>query len=126
MPPDAKSRKIALPGTRIFLDEHGQPLRLNDGWAGKSGRRKYTFADWDGDGKVDLLLDGKNVDFWRNVATNPGEWRFKNEGPMAEDKLAGHTTAPTIVDWNKDGIPDLVVSAEDGCLYYLENPRTKN
>ncbi len=116
---------VTKPGARVFLDENGRPLRLNGGWAGKSGRRKYTFADWDGDGRIDLMLDGLNVDFWRNIAEKPGDWKFKNEGPVAGDKLAGHTTAPTMVDWNRDGIPDLIVSAEDGCLYYLENPRSK-
>ena len=50
---------------------------------------------------------------------------FKNEGMLAQDKLAGHTTSPTIVDWNKDGIPDLLVGAEDGHFYYLINPKTK-
>jgi hypothetical protein len=39
--------------------------------------------------------------------------------------LAGHTTSPTVVDWNKDGIPDLLVGAEDGFLYYMRNPHTK-
>ncbi len=130
-PPDAPNTRVhvmgivAKPGARVFLDEKGEPLRLNSGWAGKSGRRKFTFCDWDGDGKTDMLLDGKNVDYWKNVAEKPGEYRFKNMGPVAEDKLAGHTTSPGLVDWNKDGVPDLIVSAEDGCLYYLENPRTK-
>jgi len=123
--PDAKPFTCVDQGERVFTDENGAPLRLNDGWAGKSGRRKLIFADWDGDGKLDLMLNGKNVDFWKNVSTKDGEWKFKNMGPVAEDKLAGHSTAPGIVDWNKDGIPDLVIGAEDGCLYYLENPRTR-
>src|SRR5690606_24292769 len=33
----------------------------------------------------------------------------------------GHTTSPTIVDWNEDGVPDLLLGAEDGHFYYLEN-----
>jgi hypothetical protein len=37
-------------------------------------------------------------------------------------RLAGHTTSPTVVDWNKDGIPDLLVGAEDGHFYYMVNP----
>jgi len=119
------TRLITTPGARVFLDEKGEPLRLNSGWAGKSGRRKFTFCDWDGDGKTDMMLDGKNVEFWKNVAAKPGEYRFKNMGPVAEDKLAGHTIAPGLVDWNKDGVPDLIAAAEDGCVYYLENPRTK-
>jgi len=35
--------------------------------------------------------------------------------------LAGHSTSPTVVDWNKDNIPDLLVGAEDGHFYYLKN-----
>jgi hypothetical protein len=111
------------PGDRLFLNESGEPLRLNPGRAGKSGRRKWTLVDWDGDGKLDMLVDGKNIDFWRNIGEN-GEYRFRNEGPVAEKVLAGHDTCPTIVDWNKDGVPDLLVGAEDGFLYYLKNPRT--
>jgi hypothetical protein len=33
--------------------------------------------------------------------------------------LAGHTTSPTFVDWDKDGEMDLLLGAEDGHLYYL-------
>jgi hypothetical protein len=121
----AGGKLITKPGVRIFLDEKGEPLRLNAERAGKSGRRKFTFCDWDGDGKIDLMLDGKNVDFWRNVSEKPGEWKFKNLGPVSEQNLLGHTTDPAVVDWNRDGVPDLVIGAEDGCLYFCENPRTK-
>ena len=107
-----------LPGKRIFLDEAGKPLQLNAGLAGKSGRRKFTLADWDRDGRVDILLNGRNVDFYRNLGDN----RFENRGPVRHRVLAGHDTCPTTVDWNHDKIPDLLVSAEDGFLYYLPNP----
>jgi hypothetical protein len=116
---------ITKPGARMFMDEAGAPLRLNAERAGKSGRRKFTFADWDGDGKVDLMLDGKNVDFWRNTSEKNGEYRFTNMGPVSETNLVGHTTAPAIVDWNKDRVPDMLIGAEDGCLYYMENPWTQ-
>ncbi len=116
---------VTLSPTRVFLGEDGKPLQLNAGRAGKSGRRKFTFCDWDGDGKMDLMLDSTNVDFWRNVSEEKGEWKFKNLGPIAEQNLLGHTTDPTVVDWNKDGVPDVLIGAEDGCLYYCENPRTK-
>jgi len=33
--------------------------------------------------------------------------------------LGGHSTSPTTVDWNKDGVPDLLIGAEDGFFYYL-------
>lgn len=109
---------------RIFEDEEGNPLRLNEGRAGKSGRRKLCMTDWDGDGRLDLILNGKNADFLRNISEDGG-WRFKNEGSLAERVLAGHTTSPTTVDWNGDDVPDLLIGAEDGFLYHIENPRSK-
>ena len=111
-----------MPPKRIFKDEAGQPLRLNEKNAGGSGRRKFTMGDWDGDGDVDILINSKNIDFMRNIATKPGEFQFKNEGEVDIHLLAGHDTCPTLVDWNKDGAMDLLIGAEDGFFYYLENP----
>jgi hypothetical protein len=109
---------------RIFKDEAGNPLRLNDREAGRSGRRKWCFTDWNGDGKLDIIINSKpNVDFLENIAEKEGEFQFKNAVPMDPHLLAGHTTSPAVVDWNKNGIPDLVIGAEDGFFYYLENPR---
>jgi hypothetical protein len=113
-----------LPGKRIFLDAQGKPLRLNSKSAGGSGRRKFCFTDWDGDGRLDLMLDSKNVNFWKNISTRDGIWQFEDQGPVSSRRLAGHDTSPTPVDWNHDGHPDLVIGAEDGRLYYLRNPHT--
>ncbi|MBD3267277.1 VCBS repeat-containing protein [bacterium] len=113
---------VLLPGKRIFKGENGEPLRLNERKAGKSGRRKFTLVDWDGDGRLDILLNSENVDFMRNIAKKPGEFIFQNRGAVHEHRLAGHTTCPTVVDWNRDSVPDLLVGAEDGHLYYLKNP----
>ncbi|MCZ6795086.1 MAG: VCBS repeat-containing protein [Planctomycetota bacterium] len=111
------------PGRRVFLDADGKPLKLSRGRAGRSGRRKIALADWDGDGRLDLLVNSRNVDLWRNIAGREGTFTFENRGPLAERVLAGHTSSPAVVDWNRDGVPDLVVGAEDGFLYYLKNPR---
>ncbi len=113
-----------LPGKRVYLDTEGNPLQLNERTAGKSGRRKLTFADWDGDGDRDLLINSVNADLYRNVGQDGGAYRFKHEGPISNHKLAGHTTCPTVVDWNGDGVLDLLLGAEDGFFYHLENPRS--
>jgi hypothetical protein len=102
----------------------GGPLRLNVDRAGKSGRRKLCLADWDGDGKLDVLVNSQNVNLLRQVASNDqGETQFRDLGPLDTLILAGHDTAPAVVDWNRDGIPDLLVGAEDGHCYYMEHPR---
>ena len=106
------------PGRRIFTDPAARPLRLNAGVAGRSGRRKFCFADWDGDGRLDLLVNSRSVNLLRNVSTDQRPWAFLDEGPIDERRLAGHTTSPTVVDWNGDKKPDLLIGAEDGHFYY--------
>ena len=96
-------------------------LRLNDGHAGKSGRRKLALTDWDGDGDTDLLLNSTTVHLLENTGTKDGITTFGKSRRLGERKLAGHTTSPTTVDWNRDGVPDLLLGAEDGRLYYLKN-----
>lgn len=99
-------------------------LRLNAMRAGASGRRKLCFTDWDGDGRIDLLVNSVNVNFLRNVKTDAeGFTWFEDKGAVDSKRLAGHTTSPTVVDWDKNGIPDLLVGAEDGRLYHMQNPR---
>ncbi len=133
-------RKIVLPGERIFKSGNGvvydnqqkaikgnsEELVLNSAIAGSSGRRKICFADWNNDGKEDLILNGKpSINWLENVSNNPNEFIFRGNESLGDLVLAGHSTSPTVVDWNGDGLDDLLVGAEDGCFYYLENPRTK-
>jgi len=116
---------VLKPGQRIFKTAPGKPLRLNDRVAGKSGRRKLCLADWDGDGRIDILINSRNIDWLRNISTTDKPWTFAEPKPLSDQRLAGHTTSPTVVDWNGDGRPDLLVGAEDGRLYYLKNPRSE-
>jgi hypothetical protein len=44
-------------------------------------------------------------------------------GPLDSRPISGHSSSPDVVDWNADGIPDLLVGAEDGYFYYMQNPR---
>lgn len=113
---DSKNRVIdSIPGL----------LQLNVREFGGSGRVKLAFVDWDGDGAKDLLVNSENITWLKNVKQEGEKVYFENQGPMADAILAGHTTSPTIVDWNRDEIPDLFIGAEDGHFYYLENQRSK-
>ncbi|MFP4502470.1 MAG: FG-GAP repeat domain-containing protein [Candidatus Hydrogenedentota bacterium] len=111
-----------LPPQRIFRTPEGDALRMDPDEGGKSGRRKFCFADWDGDGRLDILANSQNVEFLRNVGDGDQPWVFRNMGDVSEQRLAGHTTCPTTVDWNQDGNPDLLIGAEDGHFYYMKNP----
>ena len=114
---------VLLPPQRVFTDEANQPLRLTAGTAGKSGRRKLCVVDWDGDGKLDLLVNSSSADFYRQVKSSDGKWSFRNEGPLVKQNIEGHDVSPAVVDFRGDGIPDFVGGAEDGHFYFLSNPR---
>lgn len=123
---------VLLPGKRVFrggtFDSKGRKkgdgdglLRMNNGLNGGSvSAGKFCMVDWDGDGRRDLLVNSFSINFLKNMGERDGKVHFKDHGPVAEQELAGHTTSPTIVDWNKDGKPDLLVGAEDGRFYVLE------
>lgn len=114
-----------LPGKRIFVDESLKPIQLNPKRAGGSGRYKLHVVDWDGDGRLDLLVNSMNADLYRNEKTVEGKTVLKKMGPLSSRKLAGHTSSPCTVDWDQDGVRDLIVGAEDGYLYWMQNPRSK-
>lgn len=113
----ASGELVLHPGERTLTDAAGQPLKWSAGRAGRSGRRQFCFFDWDKDGRLDILLDGRNAEFWRNVGTDEQPWKFENLGPVSDHRLAGHTTCPMPVDWDQDGQWELLIGAEDGRIY---------
>ncbi|MEN8202435.1 MAG: VCBS repeat-containing protein [Bacteroidota bacterium] len=115
---------ILMPGKRIFHDDKGKLLRLNPKKAGSSGRRKIDLVDWDQDGDLDLLINSINTTLYRNIGSED-EFIFQNAGELSSVILGGHSTSPTTVDWDKDGIRDLLIGAEDGFFYLLKNDKQK-
>lgn len=129
------------PGQRVFWSEgasvfnsNGQPqnresglFRINSGVNGRSGRRTFCIVDWDGDGQTDILMNSNpNVNFFRGLGRDArGLWRFRDEGPVSTHVLAGHATKPTTADWDGDGLPELLIGAEDGFFYHVQNPRSR-
>jgi hypothetical protein len=110
------------PPRRAFLDEAGNPLRLNAKTAGASGRRKLCVTDWDGDGKFDFLLNSSNADFLQQTGSKDGSWLFRNAGTLAKKNIEGHDVSPAVVDFDGNGVPDFLGGAEDGRFYLLQNP----
>lgn len=110
---------VLMPGERVFrMEGEESPLRLNDGKAGKSGRRKIAVVDFDGDGRRDIILNSQNATFYRNMGSKNGITRFKDMGLMDERKLAGHSSSPTMIKFSKESVPALLIGAEDGYFYY--------
>ncbi|MBP3531993.1 MAG: VCBS repeat-containing protein [Thermoguttaceae bacterium] len=124
---DEKSGETSLklaPPKRVFVDGAGKPLRLNSGRAGASGRRKICFADYNGDGKLDLLANGSNADLYLQTKAENGLYYFASAGEIDARPIKGHSSSPTTVDFNGDGVPDPLVGAEDGHFYYKRNDWT--
>jgi hypothetical protein len=100
-------------------------------------------VDWDGDGKLDLLLGGYvtgMIFHYRNVSpTGSGAPVLAYQGALEADGQAidvGWSAAPTSADWRGVGAPDLIVGsmrvrpnagfdATAPALFYYENVGTK-
>ena len=121
-------RLVVLPPERCLVDERGLPLLLagkdtsagpKSNFAGGSGRRKFCFVDWTGDGRKDLVCNSRNVMLYEFLKKENGKWQFAKRGDLDDVELAGHTTSPTACDFDGDGREELLVGAEDGFFYLL-------
>lgn len=86
-------------------------------------------ADWDGDGRTDLLLGWGNLLLWYprtegrlgagRPMTTVGGYRL-TDLIRAEQPGVGHL-APCVGDFDGDGQPDLLLGADDGSLWWCRN-----
>lgn len=117
---------LLSPPKRSFVFPSGEPIRLNQLEGKSSGRLKIGFSDWDGDGKKDLVFSSKPaVDWMRNMGMKDGQMVLQYMGRVLSKTLMGHTDGPVTADWNRDGIPDLLVGTETGVFYYWKRPSFK-
>jgi hypothetical protein len=87
--------------------------------------------DWNGDGKKDLLVGNLTgtIQIYINQGTdmNPAFTSYSNlqVGGVDFDLTAGlDRSSPRIVDWNGDGLKDLLIGEVSGYIYYLQNNGT--
>ncbi len=128
-----------LPGEKLRYED-GKPIKTTGVYTPQGGdgrgRTKVQVVDWDGDGRLDLVLGvgpqpgsaflGGYVLLCLNVGSNdrpvfrrPVPLLFDGQGAPLD--LGGrHTADPAVVDWDGDGRWEMVVGSDQGFLWYFK------
>ncbi|MCI0515496.1 VCBS repeat-containing protein, partial [candidate division KSB1 bacterium] len=85
-------------------------------------------ADWNEDGKLDLLVGDTNgrITLFTNTGTNTNPVLTKTGFLQASgrDLTVGTRATPVVVDWNNDGRKDLLSGSASGYVYLFLNTGT--
>lgn len=134
------SGKVNADGTPIYCE--GIPLLLNEGALYCGSLTVPTVVDWDSDGDLDIVTgnsEGRLL-FYSNYGTDaepafgkPEYLRscgeeicfragyYEVQGPM--EACWGYM-CPNVIDWNADGLLDIVFSTNEGKFEYMLNEGT--
>ena len=123
------------PATYPFVDENNKPIAFcTNEIPGRNGRIKFSLADWDGDGDLDIIRNGgfengkKNLDNGCNfaylecVSSATDKSVFKWRGELINSnkiRLQGHTDSPVVYDVDGNRSLDIVAGCEDGNIYWF-------
>jgi hypothetical protein len=82
-------------------------------------------VDWDGDGKLDLVVGNFSGTFYWFKGEGKGKFAPKPELIKDADgkplKIKGVHSDPFVVDWDGDGDLDIISGSSDGGVYIAEN-----
>ena len=105
----------------VFLNEgsneqpiFGKPFELNRGSLDVGSNSSPDVADWNGDGKKDLIIgnDDGEIYVFLNKGTNEDP-QYENKGEKLPLKF-GKDASPRVMGWNRPGANDLVVADQTG------------
>lgn len=82
-----------------------------------------VIVDWDWDGKKDMVVGNLsgNAYFFPNIGTDANPV-FNNSQKLkagANDLQMTYSCRPDAVDWDEDGVLDLIIGEYDGCVHYF-------
>ena len=100
-----------------IYDQHTVALKLKD----RMPEAAFILFDWDGDNKLDVISQTSHGDL--AVWTNTGNWDAPSFATphtvFYPGTIGASQVAPSAVDWNNDGITDLVIGTDSGQLFLL-------
>lgn len=129
----------SVDGAGVPIYASGRPVLMEGGNLYPGSLSVPTVVDWDGDGVLDIIAgtsEGR-LAFYKNYATNGepafGPWKwlrsageeicfragyYEVQGPL---EAAWGYLCPNVVDWNGDGLLDVVFSSNEGKYEYMLN-----
>ena len=109
--PGTPGDPLTLGDPVVLRQADGEPLRVRDYWGRTKGNRSSVAVhDWTGDGRPDLIA----TMFHRGVylAAGRGDGTFDDWVPLVEP-LYSHNPGVSVFDYDRDGVPDLVVGGDE-------------
>jgi hypothetical protein len=114
----SKAGVLELGPSEPFYLADGSPLQITIPY-----RHGFEVADWDGDGDFDIFTNERFMLYvYRNVGSNrkpafaPRQVLKAYGQPI---QVAHHETSIKIIDWDRDGVRDLIAGGESGWVYFF-------